>query len=1381
MRPNPIRLLLLCAVVWPAAVASATAGDLAPWADPSLPVRDGLVWWIDAGRQDRAYAAHQLPAPVPGGPAIVAFDGSGSDRRLDQRTRDAWPAWVGTPDHAAFRFDGKDDRFEGRGWPQPLKQFTAYIVAAPRSNAGFFRGLVAGNALGRKDYESGFTIDLGPQPSGRFDALSVEGRGFGGASDLIATGGDFGVFRVLEVTIGEGPGGITVRVDGEPQGRRDRAAGPVAVDELTLGARFYSNEAVPNFVQGFFDGDIAEVLIYDRALPVTEADQVTRYLRAKHDGLTTALASDRAGRPLRTVADPPAVQFLRPGFRTRELPVRLTNLNNVRYRADGTLVALAYNGDIHLLRDRDGDGLEEDVQPFFEGRGRLRSAIGMALSPPGDPRGQGVYVASKGKISFIIDEDGDDRADREVALASGWAESAHGVDALGVAVAPDGTVYYGLGTESFTGAYLLDAQGKSHYDLASERGSIVRIDPKSNARTVHCSGIRFPVALAFDPRGALFCTDQEGATWLPNGNPFDELLHIVPGRHYGFPPRHPKHLPGVIDEPSVFDYRPQHQSTCGLAFNTPVAPGGPTFGPSDWAGDALVCGYSRGKLYRTRLVPGADGYTATSELIAVLQKLTVDSCVAPDGSLVVATHSGQPDWGSGPDGPGTLYKVTYADRDRPQPTAAWMASPRELRVAFDRPLGVDDLKALSDGAALVRGTAVTAGERFETLRPGYAVVAAQVSAPRHDLPVRALRVGPDRRTVQIETDPRPGDATIGLTLGLASEPNRPAGALPQAPSLDLEVTPQGIAAEWRGAGESEAWSGWLPHADLAVAQAFTAGSAEHERLWEAIPRGGTLTLRTRLNLRDLLRPAVQPGSTVDAPLPPESVAVRLEASGPIRLRLPETGRQFASEPAGARHRLATRAGELPAESVPVEIAVEFPAAGAPTLQIATVTAEDERTRAVPLDRFRLPWLQPTTEDATPEPAVSPLLAGGDWARGKALFEGREAARCADCHTFRGRGGNIGPDLSNLEHRDPESVLRDIREPNAAINPDHLTYTAALKDGRVLSGIVRSEGDRLHIGDREGRTVVVARDEVEALRPEATSTMPEGLAQALGPDRLRDLLAFLMTPDLAPAPVHRAEAPAPRPRAEFDAVAGPEPAPAGAPAPRPLRLLLVSGPKDHGIDEHDYPLWQRRWSELFSRAQGVTVARADGWPSDEALGAADLVVINSANPGWSEAKAAALDAFLARGGGLVLIHYAVNGQGAPEAFARRIGLAWRGGQSKFRHGSLDLAFPAQGHPITAGFSGLKLEDESYWDLVGDPDGVEVLATQVEDGQPRPLVWTRSVGRGRVFVSIPGHYTWSFDDPLFRLLLLRGMAWAAHEPVDRFRPLALPGTRVLPQAP
>src|SRR5690606_14448839 len=65
------------------------------------------------------------------------------------------------------------------------------------------------------------------------------------------------------------------------------------------------------------------------------------------------------------------------------------------------------------------------------------------------------------------------------------------------------------------------------------------------------------------------------------------------------------------------------------------------------------------------------------------------------------------------------------------------------------------------------------------------------------------------------------------------------------------------------------------------------------------------------------------------------------------------------------------------------------------------------------------------------------------------------------------------------------------------------------------------------------------------------------------------------------------------------------------------------------------------------------------------------------------------------------------------------------------------------------------------------------TQVRD---EPLYWTFEHGKGRVFVCIPGHYMWSFDDPYFRILLLRGMAWAASESPFRFDPLVVRGARV-----
>ena len=335
--------------------------------------------------------------------------------------------------------------------------------------------------------------------------------------------------------------------------------------------------------------------------------------------------------------------------------------------------------------------------------------------------------------------------------------------------------------------------------------------PDFAKREIVATGMRFTVALAFNRDGDLFATDQEGATWLANGNPLDELLHIEPGRHYGFPPRHPKHLPNVIDEPSVFDYGPQHQSTCGLAFNESVNKG-PVFGPAWWAGDALVTGYSRGKLYRTKLTRTPAGYVARTDLLACLNMLAVDACVSPAGDLIVACHGGEPDWGNGPNGKGKLYKISYVGKGTPQPVLAWPAGPREVRVAFDAPLDPDRLKDLARRASIEYGAYVRPGDRFEVKRPGYEAVHRQLAAPRYDLPVRSAGVTGDRRTLILTTDAQPEAASCALTLTGFGRTGRETGRVAAAGGRR-----SGIRFVRRGGGLAPkagdgAWDGWLPAA-----------------------------------------------------------------------------------------------------------------------------------------------------------------------------------------------------------------------------------------------------------------------------------------------------------------------------------------------------------------------------------------------------------------------------------------------------------------------------------------------------------------------------------------------------------------------------------------
>lgn len=790
-------------------------------------------------------------------------------------------------------------------------------------------------------------------------------------------------------------------------------------------------------------------------------------------------------KPLVTATEAPPVVLFAPGLEVRELPVSLSNLNNLEYAADGRLFAAGYDGRLHLLRDSDGDGLEDQISTFHEKTGD-DYPLGMAV------RGGDVYVLRRNAVMRHRDTNADGVPDLEETAASGWqdpegAKMAHLThrrvdDALGLALAPDGTTYVTMGAANYSNGYLLTKEGKSRLELDRKRGCLLAISPDGKDCRIVATGVRFIVCLQFNRHGDLFGADQEGATWLPNGNPFDELLHLQAGRHYGFPPRHPKHLPDVIDEPSLFDYGPQHQSTCGFRFNEARADRA-AFGPAEWEGDAFVTAMSRGKLYRTQLVKTAAGYVAKNRLFGSLGLLPIDVAISPKGDLVLACHSGAPDWGSGPKGMGKLFKISWKDKAAPQPVLAWPSGPGETVVAYDRPLDPASVRDLARKAGMESGAFVTEGDRFERFRPGYQVVKNQMKAPRFEHPLLSAALGADRRTLLLRTAPR--EAAVGYALSLPG-------------TVELAYDLSGVEAEWTASEGGERWKGWLPHADLAVARAFTRGSADHDRLWTLLERSGRLRLGGQLDLSQMLQPAVQPGSTLDFEYPAEQVTLDLKSGTPLQ---PEGGLAALGE-RDARLALKPGAAWIP-------LAFSIGTGPGTRLDVSWHTAEDARPRALPLRRLLLPWARKA--GAPPEPPrLAAELEGGRWSEGKQIFFGERTA-CGKCHSIRGEGGKIGPDLSNLPHRDYASVLQDLQRPSAAINPDHLSYTVKLTSGDILAGVILQAGPESFVfGTTAGESVTVARGRVERMEPSSLSLMPEKLLEGLSPAQLRDLMTFLLT-------------------------------------------------------------------------------------------------------------------------------------------------------------------------------------------------------------------------------------------------------------------------------
>ncbi len=746
---------------------------------------------------------------------------------------------------------------------------------------------------------------------------------------------------------------------------------------------------------------------------------------------------------------------------------------------------------------------------------------------------------------------------------------------------------------------------------------------------------------------------------------------------------------------------------------------------------------------------------------------------------MLCCHSGGPDWGTGPSGEGKLFLIKERPSDIPAPIAVWPSSSQEVRIAFDRPLDPALLKGIAANVEITAGPYVAAGDRWEVLRPGYEVVKHQQAASRQKVTVYSAGIAEDRRTLVLATAPQTQTVQYSVQLpGMGREREAsPAGALAQQPAVDVDYSLAGVHATWvpafeSGASqtstESSSWTGILPHLDFVASRALRAGVPDIEAFAERLSKPGLLTLKARLDTEGLFIPVTQPGSQLDyAPEEDEWLSAR-----ELRLR---SSRELEAKFGNRRHTSTERNGEHVLDldlSGNTDDLTDFELIFTTGIERLDLHAEwvgrfkDGTTRSGPLPTHRLlvPWA--IKETSLPDGAAErkiPELVGANWGRGRHVFRSQEAA-CVRCHVAHGEGGKIGPDLSNLVHRDYESVVRDIRHPSFAINPDFVTYTVLTKAGKVLTGVLRSEGDILQIGGADGQTHAIHRDDVEELRPSAVSVMPDGAAAKLSESQFRDLLAYLMLPPPRMPLDGKEVAPPPRTREEVAAVL------AGATDPsvplKPLNLLLVAGDKDHGPGEHDYPAWLNAWSQLLAAADGITLDSAMEWPSVAQIEKADTIVIYQKGR-WNEERSTAIDTHLAKGGGLVLIHWAIEGGSEATDFSRRIGQASDSTRTKYRHGSLEVDWTSGGsHPIARNLSKFALHDESYWNLVGDNKTKLLAIGGTESGNVRPpLFWTVEPNRGRVFVSIPGHYSWTFDDPIYRAVLLRGIAWVSHESVDR----------------
>ncbi len=160
-------------------------------------------------------------------------------------------------------------------------------------------------------------------------------------------------------------------------------------------------------------------------------------------------------------------------------------------------------------------------------------------------------------------------------------------------------------------------------------------------------------------------------------------------------------------------------------------------------------------------------------------------------------------------------------------------------------------------------------------------------------------------------------------------------------------------------------------------------------------------------------------------------------------------------------------------------------------------------------------LQPNSAAAPPASEST----GGDVSAGEQLFFG--AAACASCHEVNGRGGIVGPDLSNAARYAPAALRQKLLEPNNSMGsaggrgnrsgPPPATVVVKTKDGRDIRGARRNEDTfSLQMVDLSGALHLFDKRTLASVAVENRSLHPTDYATRLSSTDVANLVAYLST-------------------------------------------------------------------------------------------------------------------------------------------------------------------------------------------------------------------------------------------------------------------------------
>jgi putative heme-binding domain-containing protein len=119
--------------------------------------------------------------------------------------------------------------------------------------------------------------------------------------------------------------------------------------------------------------------------------------------------------------------------------------------------------------------------------------------------------------------------------------------------------------------------------------------------------------------------------------------------------------------------------------------------------------------------------------------------------------------------------------------------------------------------------------------------------------------------------------------------------------------------------------------------------------------------------------------------------------------------------------------------------------------------------------------------------------------------------CATCHSFSGKGGTLGPDLSGIRNQPPDAILLHVLVPDYEITPGYYAYVVETRDGRTLVGRLVSETpNSVTLHEASGQQQVILRTQIASMTASSNSLMPSELERAMSEQDLADLIQYLKT-------------------------------------------------------------------------------------------------------------------------------------------------------------------------------------------------------------------------------------------------------------------------------